>query len=160
MPIKRIFLFFFIGCCAISLPFSYLPPRFEVVESPNTTVTYSITMFSNKTSTEEVDVGLSTWEVSGNQFLFHPFTEGWVFLPTNHVSIPPDTVQKMEFSFQVPDIIGEKRFEISFISELAGASLRYSKSIPIFLVVSGTEIVKCSVVSFDILYEGSSLKAN
>ena len=157
---KRIFFFFMLGLSAISLPFSFYPSRFEVIESANTWVTYNITLISNKPVTEEVELNLNSWEVTGDQFAFYPFNEHWVSLPTYHLTIPPDSTHILPFGLRVPKSVGEKRFEINFTSELNNASFRFSKSIPVYLVISGTEIVKCRIVSFDILHEGDSLQAN
>ncbi len=142
------------------MPFSYLPSRFEVVESAGALVSYNISLISNKPVTEEVDLSLSTWEVTGDQFLFYPFSEGWVFLPTAHITIPPDSSQILSFGFKVPDSVGEKRFQLNFSTELENASFRFSKTIPVYLVISGTEIVKCRIVTFDILHKGDSLQVN
>lgn len=160
MSLKQIVLFLFLGLSAISLPFSYLPSRFEVVESAKASVTYNITLISNKSVTEEVDLSLSTWEVTSDQFLFYPFNEDWVFLPTSHMTIPPDSSQTFAFGVKVPDGVGERRFEVNLSTELENASFRFSKTIPIYLVISGTEIVKCRIVSFDILHKGDSLQVN
>ncbi len=160
MPKKQIFLFLFLGLSAISLPFSYLPSRFEVVESANAFATYNITLISDKAVTEEVDINLSQWDVTRDQFLFYPFNEDWVSLPTTHITIPPDSSQIFAFGFRVPDTTGERRFELNLSTELENASFRFSRSIPVYLVISGTEIVKCQIISFDILHEGGSLRVN
>jgi hypothetical protein len=157
---KHVVIFVLFGLAAISLPFAYMPGRFEQLESANAAVTYNITLISNKDITENVELSLSTWEVAGNEFIFSPFKEDWVVLPTSNISIGPAETKVLAVAVRAPDIEGERRFEVNFTSSAQNSSFRFSKSVPFYIVISGTEIVQCRIISFDILHEGDSLQAN
>jgi hypothetical protein len=131
-----------------------------VIETAGSWVTYDITLVSNKAVTEEVSLSLTTWEVTGDQFLFSPFEEGWVSLSATHITIPSGSTQTLQFGVRVPESEGERRFEINFTSDMPNSPIRFTKSIPSYLVIAGTDFVQCRIVSFDIFHEGDSLQAN
>lgn len=155
---KRFFFPFLLLLSTVSFPFAYLPSRFEVIESANERVMYTITLISNKSVTEEIDLSLSAWDVTSDQVMFYPFTDDWVRLSASHITLASGETHVLSFSVTVPSQDGEQRFEINFTSEMANSSFRFSKSIPIYLVTAGTEKMGCQIISFDILQEGDSLK--
>lgn len=157
---KKLWVIALISLSGISLPFAYMPTRFEVVESANALVTYNITLISNRPVTEEVDLSLSSWEVKDDQFLFYAFNEDWVHLPASHLSILPGETQTLAIGVKVPTSSGERRFEVDFTSEMANASFRFSKAVPIYLVTEGTEKIGCQIVSFNIVHDKNFLRAS
>ncbi len=154
---KKIFLLFTI--CNFLWAYSHYPGRYEIIEEAGSTVTYNITLLSNKDFTENVTIALNTWYASPETNIsFYPLTGNFVNLSSSSFDLPPGSRYSLDVGITVPKIEGEKRFEVAMSSHIPNSTFGLTKSVLFFMIIKDTEIVKLNLKSFDILVEGNTLK--
>ncbi|OGI11046.1 MAG: hypothetical protein A2Y40_00175 [Candidatus Margulisbacteria bacterium GWF2_35_9] len=131
--------------CSFLFSFNYNPRRFELIETANNQVSYQIELTNSSTITENVTINLNSWIVSDNKATFYPLTETWIVLDTSNIKLLPETSTTVGFRLIVPDVLGEKRAEINFNTMMEGSNFTLSRSIPVFLIVGGTDLIDIEI---------------
>ncbi|MDD5457632.1 MAG: hypothetical protein PHV30_11470 [Candidatus Margulisbacteria bacterium] len=148
---KQVSLLLFVLLSAVIYGFSSYPSRFEVVETANTVVTYSLTLINNTKTDETITLELFSWEAAGdNDMVLLPITENWINIPVKEHFLSADSQKKIDIVLDVPNIKGEKKAQIFVAAKEQKSFFNISKSVPFYLVIKNTEVIDLDLKSFNI----------
>ena len=128
-----------------------MPSRIERLEFPTDIVTGSITVFNDKDYTERILLDRNTWEVTHNdQFIFSPFNDNWLIILTNSIEVKPNEKGYIPYIISPNFPCGERHAEITMQTDIPNSHFTFSKSVPVFLGILGTEVISCDIKEFSI----------